>query len=87
MKSLSRCWNLNGEADPYCDGTASVLGAYNKAILGTKLAGPSYFCEFLNKVETDIEKNIERDGLFQNRVFSVLIVITDGNCHDMSKTT
>jgi hypothetical protein len=55
MKSLSRCWNLNGEADPYCDGTASVLGAYNKAILGTKLAGPSYFCEFLNKVETDIE--------------------------------
>lgn len=31
-------------------------------------------------------KNVEREGLHKNRVYSVLIIITDGNCHDMEIT-
>ena len=40
---VSRLWNLNGEADPSCRGTMEVLKAYQKGILNSTLAGPSYF--------------------------------------------
>ncbi len=47
---VSRLWNLNGEDDPKCYGTMEVLKAYQKGILGTTLAGPSYFGQLLNHV-------------------------------------
>jgi hypothetical protein len=31
-KELSGCWNLNGQDEPYCNGTANVLEVYHKAI-------------------------------------------------------
>ena len=41
---VSRLWNLNGdENDPSCRGTMEVLKAYQKGILNSTLAGPSYF--------------------------------------------
>ena len=86
VNEVSRCWNLNGQADPYVKGTMGVLDAYRKAIHGTKLAGPTYFGEFLDKVKSEIINNVSSKGLEANRVYSVLIIITDGNCHDMEHT-
>lgn len=63
-----------------------VLEAYQKAIHGTKLAGPTYFSEILGKVIQETTENVTRNGLHKNRIYSVLIVITDGNCHDMEIT-
>ena len=40
---VSRLWNLNGEDNPACRGTMEVLKAYQKGILNSTLAGPSYF--------------------------------------------
>lgn len=33
-----------------------------------------------------MEDNVEQYGLHGNRIYSVVIIITDGNCHDMEKT-
>lgn len=48
---VSRLWNLNGKEDPVCKGTMEVLNAYQKGIIGTTLAGPSYFNKLLKTVE------------------------------------
>ena len=40
---VSRLWNLNGKEDASCKGTMEVLNAYQKGIIGTTLAGPTYF--------------------------------------------
>lgn len=33
-----------------------------------------------------MEENVSQYGLHGNRIYSVVIIITDGNCHDMEKT-
>ena len=77
---------MNGEAEPHVKGTSGILQAYQKAIHGTKLAGPTYFSDFLKKIQVECIKNVESVSLQNNRVYSVLIIITDGNCHDMEIT-
>ena len=84
---VSRLWNINGTNDPFCFGTQGVLNAYKKCILGTRLAGPTYFGEFLNKIKSEVVYNISKDGLDGNKIYSVCIILTDGNCHDMGVTT
>lgn len=86
QQNVSRCWNLNGQSRPHVKGTMGVLESYQKAIHGTKLAGPTYFAEFLGKVKSELIKNVSREGLLANRIYSVIIIITDGNCHDMEVT-
>jgi len=85
--TVSRLWNLNGTDDPRCEGTMEVLQAYQKGIMGTTLAGPSYFCSLLDKVKDNIKENLARTGIDNNRLYHVVIIITDGECHDMDETT
>lgn len=82
----SRLWNLNGTQSPECYNTLGVLKAYQKAILGTKLAGPTYFSQLLKKVKKEAQMNIIKQGLHGNRTYSVVIIVTDGNCHDFEST-
>lgn len=63
-----------------------MLRAYQKAIHGTRLAGPTYFAEFLKRVKSEIVANVSRDGIDGNLIYSVIIVLTDGNIHDMEAT-
>ena len=83
---VSRLWNLNGEDDPRCKGTMEVLKAYQKGIMGTTLAGPSYFGKLLSHVQEEITGSLYERGLDANRIYHVVIIITDGNCHDMEET-
>ena len=85
--TVSRLWNLNGTDDPRCNSTMEVLKAYQKGINNTTLAGPSYFGKLLNTVKDNITKNLQQHGLKNNRLYDVVIVITDGECHDMDETT
>lgn len=64
-----------------------VLNAYQKGIAGTTLAGPSYFSELLRTVKSQITTQLKETGLDNNRLYHVVIIITDGNCHDMEETT
>ena len=86
MENVSRLWNLNGKDDPSCRGTMEVLKAYTKGILGTELAGPSYFANLLNKIKTQIIDGLEETGLEDNRLYHLVIIVTDGNIHDMPDT-
>ena len=83
---VSRLWNLNGKDDPRCEGTMEVLSAYQKGILNTTLAGPSYFCKLFSTIETSIKENLAKTGLEKNRLYDVVIIVTDGECHDMKET-
>ena len=40
----------------------------------------------MGKVKSELIANVSKAGLFENRIYSVMIIITDGNCHDMSIT-
>ena len=85
---VSRLWNLNGNKDdPRCHGTMEVLKAYQYGILNTTLAGPSYFSELFLKVRKQIVNNLKTTGLDRNRIYDVVIIITDGECHDMDQTS
>jgi len=83
---VSRLWNLNGTDDPTCVGTMEVLNAYQKGIVGTTLAGPSYFSKLLETVKGEIMESLDETGLEGNRLYHVVIIVTDGNCHDMDET-
>ena len=86
--TVSRLWNLNGNPDdPRCHGTMEVLKAYQYGILNTTLAGPSYFGELLLTVRKQIVNNLKKTGLDRNRLYDVVIIITDGECHDMEETS
>ena len=63
-----------------------VLKAYQKSILNTTLAGPSYFKNLLEKVRIDITESLNKTGVDNNRLYHVIIIITDGECHDMEST-
>ncbi len=86
VQHVSRCWNLNGQAEAGVIGTKGVVEAYHRAIYGTKLAGPTYFEDFLNTVKNDMIGNLQRDGVKGNKVYNLLILVTDGNCHDLEMT-
>ena len=64
-----------------------VLKAYQKGILGSTLAGPSYFRRLLEMVKSQITESLSKTGLEANRIYHVVIIITDGNCHDMEETS
>ena len=83
MEKVSRLWNLNGKDDPKCHGTMEVLKAYTKAINNSDLAGPSYFAKLLTTIQGQIKDSLETTGLNENRLYHLVIIITDGNCHDM----
>lgn len=54
--------------------------------MNTTLAGPSYFGKLLNLVKNKITSSLQEVGLDGNRVYHVVIIITDGECHDMQET-
>jgi hypothetical protein len=49
------------------------------------LAGPTYFEDLFNKIKLQILENIAEKGP-DNKVYHVVIIITDGCCHDMVAT-
>ena len=62
-----------------------VLEAYYRAINGCELAGPTYFYTLFKKVKNQIMTDIQENGK-ENRIYHVVIIITDGSCHDMQET-
>ena len=40
----------------------------------------------LKNIKSEIVENIEVTGIKDNRLYHLVIIITDGNCHDMDET-
>jgi len=87
-EKVSKLWELNGnKKDPSCKGTAGVLEAYQEGINGTQLAGPSYFGSLLKTIKSQIIESVEEGGgITKNQLYHLVIIVTDGNCHDMDET-
>lgn len=84
MNEIQRVWNLK-KGNGKVDGTLGVLEQYYKAINGSILAGPTYFADLFNKIKLQIMDNMMQNGK-DNKIYHVVIIITDGCCHDMEAT-
>jgi len=72
---------LNGQLNADVEGIEGLLQCYHLGIKGTTLAGPTYFAKIL---ETIFDKIKEDSANSMN--YYLLVMITDGCIHDMSKT-
>ena len=77
---VSHCFNLNGQKDPTIKGLNELINEYRKANLGTEMWGPTMFEPTLRKIKEYMEFNLA------NRMYHILLMITDGCIHDMRET-
>jgi hypothetical protein len=80
---VSHCFNLNGQAEPECNGIPEVLHYYKEAVKNLQLYGPTNFAEFIA-----LASAIARDAQVgqENQEYFVLMVVTDGVITDMQRT-
>ena len=57
-----------------------ILGAYKATLPNIKLSGPTYFNPILETFEGHCKST------FGKPIYNVLLIITDGEIHDMEKT-
>jgi hypothetical protein len=58
------------------------MGLYNKALTSVELAGPTYFGPIIREAFKMAEMNA-REG---STTYQILLILTDGEIHDMDKT-
>eukprot|EP00347_Sterkiella_histriomuscorum_P005523 403356292 len=80
-KAPSHCFNLNGQSNPQIIGFQNVFNAYKFAINQTGLAGPTYFSHILKALLAYVQQCL------QFQMYHCLLILTDGDIHDMSETT
>lgn len=72
---------VNGDAEnPYCNGLAGVVQAYQNCLVNVQLYGPTYFAPCINHVARFAAA--KRDG----SEYFILLIITDGVINDMELT-
>ena len=67
--------------NPAIKGLAELLKVYRKNFTKISLSGPTYFAPILR----EFIKQTQANG-FNQRQFQVLLVLTDGDIHDMKET-
>ena len=81
---VSHCFNMNfNPADPSVCGIQGIMSAYRNSLMYAELSGPTLFGHVLAKVITEIES--QRVDQF-NQQYTVLLILTDGDIHDMTET-
>ena len=79
-QEVSHCFHLNGVENPEWDGLKGLLDAYNFSLANVKLYGPTFFAPLLETFIAYVQSNLG------NPLYHVLLILTDGDIHDMSKT-
>lgn len=78
---VSHCFPLTGSVtNPMVQGIQGVLGAYRSTLPNIKLSGPTYFDPILQEFKSHCAKT------YGKPIYNVLLIITDGEIHDMAKT-
>ena len=81
QEKVNHCFPLNGDLrNPAVFGVEGVLDVYSKALMTTRLSGPTYFNNVIPKF-CEISSSTDRKG-----VYHVLLVLTDGVIDDMIET-
>ncbi|TNV80072.1 hypothetical protein FGO68_gene6821 [Halteria grandinella] len=81
LNQVSHCFPLNGNAsNPEVLGTQGVMHLYRQTLQGINLSGPTYFGGVIQQMMS-IVKSQGGPGFY-----NILLIITDGEIHDMQKT-
>jgi len=78
LGETSHFFHLNLQANPYVAGVQGVLDAYGATMPNLKFSGPTNFAPTIRSVTKGARDNLE--------VYTVLLIITDGEITDMQDT-
>lgn len=79
-RKTSQFFNLNLQSNPYLAGIDGVIEAYRNALTVVRLSGPSNFAPTIRNVLHGVQQ-AERD-----RIYTILLIITDGEIADIDDT-
>ena len=81
---VSHCFPLDGEGNDGdgIEGLDGIMAAYQNALMGVTLNGPTYFSGIIKKA-AEISRNEKSCG---SQVYTIQLIITDGIIGDMSET-
>jgi len=78
---VSHCFPLNGNVeDPEIVGVQEVIGHYRANLNTIKFMGPTHFAEIMKEAREQVEK------CQNNKMYHVLMIMTDGDIHDIEET-
>jgi hypothetical protein len=76
--AVSHCFHLNFQQNPYVGGVQGVLDSYGRALASVRLSGPTNF----GQIVTTANKLARSSP----GVYTVLLILTDGEITDMQQT-
>ena len=81
---VSHCYPLNMNPDnPQIQGIDGILATYRNVLNQTQLFGPTYFHYIIDKVISDVKKDV----IAENKMnYNILMILTDGIIDDMDDT-
>lgn len=83
--AVSHEFALNGnEGNPYCQGIAGIMAAYQQALQVCALYGPTNFAPVINHVKRFAEQS--KQGPKHGQEYFVLLILTDGAITDTRAT-
>ena len=81
---VSHCFNINFQQNPEIHGIENILKAYRESLSMVKLAGNTKFSFFLNKVISNINKDLKYKR--KENHYYILLILTDGVVNDLRET-
>ena len=83
LKGLSHCFPLSGNYQAVeATGVNELMGLYSNALKSVSLSGPTYFGQILEET-VKLATTCKQQG---SRTYQTLLILTDGDIHDMDKT-
>jgi Copine/C2 domain len=82
--TTSHCFNMNfNRDDARVQSIQGIMAAYRNSLRYVELNGPTLFGHFLSRIVSEIEA---RPVDQYNQKYTVLLILTDGEIHDMRET-
>ena len=83
LKGLSHCFPLSGDYNAVeVTGVEHLMAMYSYALKSVSLSGPTYFGPILEET-MKLAAACKQQG---SRTYQTLLILTDGDIHDMDKT-
>ena len=80
---VSHCFPCTGTLDQNeVEGLSGILGVYDYSLNNVELSGPTYFAPLL----TEALKLCEAQKIEEAGIYTILLILTDGEIHDMDQT-
>lgn len=89
---VDHCFPLNGLPNsPEVEGTINMIQLYKKTLPGISFSGPTYFAPLIQQqlnIINAYQKQKTKKGAnkTQPNLYSILLIVTDGEIHDMTQT-